>query len=110
MFCVDAAPVAGQHPQDTLEDIARRAGLRDLAFQYEPTAAAFDYESQITRDELVPVVDIGGGTSDFTLIRVGPARPPLAARTDHLLATGRVPIGAPHFHTARALTPTTAVR
>lgn len=103
VFFVDDDPVADQRAQDTLEDIARQAGLRDIAFQYEPIAAAFDYESQISREELVLVVDIGGGTSDFTLIRVGPERSSRAERRDDILASGGVHIGGTDFDKSLSL-------
>ncbi len=103
VFFVDDDPLADQRAQDTLEDIARRAGLREIAFQFEPIAAAFDYESQIAREELVLVVDIGGGTSDFTLIRVGPERAGRAERRDDILASGGVHIGGTDFDKALSL-------
>lgn len=103
VFFVDDDAAADQRAQDTLEDIARRAGLRDIAFQYEPIAAAFDYESQILREELVLVVDIGGGTSDFTLIRVGPERAKRVERRGDILATSGVHIGGTDFDKALSL-------
>ncbi|MDB5869471.1 MAG: putative heat shock protein [Polaromonas sp.] len=103
VFFVDDNPVADRRAQDTLEDIARHAGLREIAFQYEPIAAAFDYESQISREELVLVVDIGGGTSDFTLIRVGPERARRTERHDDILASGGVHIGGTDFDRALSL-------
>jgi hypothetical chaperone protein len=103
VFFIDDDAKADQRAQDTLEDIARQAGLRDIAFQYEPIAAAFDYESQISREELVLVVDIGGGTSDFTLIRVGPERARRAERRDDILASGGVHIGGTDFDKSLSL-------
>ena len=103
VFFVDDDARADQRAQDTLEEIARKTGLRDIAFQYEPIAAAFDYESQISREELVLVVDIGGGTSDFTLIRVGPERAGRAERRDDILASGGVHIGGTDFDKALSL-------
>ena len=103
VFFVDDDAAADQRAQDTLEDIGRRAGLRDIAFQYEPIAAAFDYESQIFREELVLVVDIGGGTSDFTLIRVGPERAKRVERRGDILATSGVHIGGTDFDKALSL-------
>ncbi len=50
------------------------AGFREVEFQYEPIAAAFDHEQGVAREEKVLVADIGGGTSDFSLVRVGPER------------------------------------
>ena len=103
VFFVDGDPAADQRAQDTLQDIAHRAGMRHIAFQYEPIAAAFDYESQVVREELVLVVDIGGGTSDFTLIRVGPERVRRAERRDDILANGGVHIGGTDFDKALSL-------
>lgn len=57
-----------------LQEIANRVGFKEVSFTYEPIAAAYDYELGVTREELVLVADIGGGTSDFTLIRIGPER------------------------------------
>jgi hypothetical chaperone protein len=71
---IDDNPVHDQLAQDTLEQIARSVGYKDVAFQFEPIAAAFDYESQISREELVLIADIGGGTSDFSLLRLSPQR------------------------------------
>ena len=48
------------------------AGFEDIVFEYEPVAAAYYYESRLDHDELVLIADFGGGTSDFSLIRVGP--------------------------------------
>ena len=54
-------------------DIAiRRAGWTDVAFEYEPVAAAYDYALRITRDEAVLIADFGGGTSDFSVLRLKP--------------------------------------
>ena len=104
VFFVDGDRAADQRAQDTLEGVARQAGLRHIAFQYEPIAAAFAYESQTVREELVLVVDIGGGTSDFTLIRVGPERARQADRRADILASGGVHIGGTDFDKALNLT------
>ena len=83
--------------EQTLADVARAVGFKDIAFQYEPIAAAFDYESQISREELVLIADIGGGTSDFSLVRLAPERSTRADRRDDILATGGVHIGGTDF-------------
>jgi hypothetical chaperone protein len=49
------------------------AGFEEIAFEYEPVAAAYHYESLLDHDELVIIGDFGGGTSDFSLLRVGPS-------------------------------------
>ncbi|MBC7376724.1 MAG: Hsp70 family protein [Burkholderiaceae bacterium] len=97
VFFVDDDPKADRQAQDTLAGIARSVGLKDIAFQYEPIAAAFDYESQISREELVLVVDIGGGTSDFCLVRLSPDRATRVERRDDILASGGVHIGGTDF-------------
>ncbi len=54
-------------------DVAiRRAGWDDIVFEYEPIAAAYDYASRIPREEIVLIGDFGGGTSDFSLVRLRP--------------------------------------
>lgn len=56
-----------------LREAALRAGFRDVAFQYEPMAAALEYEQRLRREEDILVVDIGGGTTDVSFVRVGGA-------------------------------------
>ncbi|AXE31852.1 heat-shock protein [Chromobacterium phragmitis] len=97
VYFVDDNPQADKLAQDTLADIARQVGFKDISFQLEPIAAAFDYESNIQKEELVLIVDIGGGTSDFTLIRLSPERRSHAERRDDILATGGVHIGGTDF-------------
>ncbi len=53
---------------------ARDAGFEETAFLFEPMAAAFDYEQTLDREQCVLVVDIGGGTTDCSFVRVGPQR------------------------------------
>ena len=97
VFFVDDDPAADRLAEDTLAEVARAVGFQEIGFQYEPIAAAFDYESQIGREELVLVADVGGGTSDFSLVRLGPARAGRAERRDDILATGGVHIGGTDF-------------
>lgn len=94
---IDDDATADQLAEDTLAGIARSVGFRNVAFQYEPIAAAFEYEAQIDREELVLIADIGGGTSDFTLVRLGPERVARAERAADILATGGVHIGGTDF-------------
>lgn len=56
-----------------LEVAAKRAGFKSVEFLYEPVAAGFDYEKQMTNDKKVLVVDIGGGTSDCAMLCMGPS-------------------------------------
>ena len=48
------------------------AGWERVEFEIEPVAAAFAYESSLDHDELILIGDFGGGTSDFSLLHVGP--------------------------------------
>lgn len=97
VFFVDDDPAADQEAQNTLVAVAHKLGFKDVSFQYEPIAAAFDYESNLDREELVLIVDIGGGTSDFSLVRLAPERHHLADRQGDILATGGVHIGGTDF-------------
>ncbi|MBA1230396.1 Hsp70 family protein [Pseudomonas viridiflava] len=94
---VDDDAQADQEAEDTLAEVARKIGFKDVSFQFEPIAAAFDYESTITQEELVLIVDIGGGTSDFSLVRLSPERREHEDRQDDILATGGVHIGGTDF-------------
>lgn len=94
---VDDDQAADQEAEDTLAEVAKKIGFKDVSFQYEPIAAAFDYESSIQGEELVLIVDIGGGTSDFSLVRLAPERHMLDDRHTDILATGGVHIGGTDF-------------
>ncbi|KAF7786779.1 putative chaperone protein [Pseudoalteromonas rubra] len=75
---------------DILTTAAKRAGFKDVAFLYEPLAAGIDYESRLTQDQKVLVVDIGGGTSDCSFVQMGPDFRAKADRSDDFLAhTGK---------------------
>lgn len=104
VFFVDDDPEADREAQDTLVAVAHKLGFKDVSFQYEPIAAAFDYEREIQREELVLIVDIGGGTSDFSLVRLSPARRDVADRQGDILATGGVHIGGTDFDKQLSLT------
>src|SRR5215813_4353638 len=59
---------------ERLRAAAELAGFSEVTFEFEPVAAAYQYETQLDHDELVLIGDFGGGTSDFTLARLGPSR------------------------------------
>ncbi len=81
----------------SLRQAAENAGLGEVSFQYEPIAAAFDFERRVTRESLVLIVDIGGGTSDFTVVRLGPERMGHPDRAGDVLATTGVHIGGTDY-------------
>ncbi len=87
VFFVDDDAERDAKAQAALESAARSVGFVDVQFQYEPIAAALDYEQQATKEQTVLVADIGGGTSDFSLVRVGPERRVRSERRDDILAS-----------------------
>ncbi len=96
---VDGDDAADAKAQSVLEGIAGAVGFKHVAFEYEPIAAAYHYEETVSREEIVLVADIGGGTSDFTVIRIGPQHRGKAERRDDILANGGVRIGGTDFDT-----------
>ncbi len=69
------------YSEGRLRQAFRLAGFQSVEFEMEPVAAAHFYESTLDHDELILIGDFGGGTSDFSLIHVGPS----------VLARGRQP-------------------
>ena len=83
--------------ETSLRQAAEAVGFEDVSFQLEPIAAALDYERRLTQDSTVLVVDLGGGTSDFTVVRLGPERMQQADRSADILATTGVHIGGTDY-------------
>ena len=71
------------------------AGFSEVVFELEPIAAALRYATRLDHEELLLVADFGGGTSDFSLVRVGPHIGP--GETRAVLATGGLAIGGDSF-------------
>lgn len=90
---VDDDPAGDAAAQDTLAAIARSHGFDHVGFQYEPIAAALDFEQRCTAETLVLIVDIGGGTSDFSVVRVSPDRARQADRADDILGNHGIRLG-----------------
>ncbi len=57
---------------ERLRHAFKLAGYERVEFEMEPVAAAYAYESTLNHDELIMIGDFGGGTSDFSLLHVGP--------------------------------------
>lgn len=89
--------------QTELKSIALSAGFKNIEFQYEPIAAAFAHEKLIPGEKLACVVDIGGGTSDFTVIKIGQSLMSKTDRKNDILASTGVRIGGNDFDKALAL-------
>ena len=94
---VDDDAARDAQAEASLRQAAETVGFKDIAFQLEPIAAALDYEQRLTRETTVLVADIGGGTSDFTVVRLGPALMHKPNRADDVLATTGVHIGGTDF-------------
>ncbi len=94
---VDDDPAADAAAEAALSEIARSLGFTDVAFQFEPIAAALHYEQSVRAEELVLIVDIGGGTSDVSIVRVSPARAQTADRSGDILANDGIRLGGTDF-------------
>ena len=97
VYFVDDDPARDARAQDALEAAARAVGFEDVRFQFEPLAAAFDHEARIEAEQRVLVADIGGGTSDFSVVRVGPDRQGRPDRRDDVLAHHGVHVAGTDF-------------
>lgn len=83
--------------QEELEKIAHKIGFKNVKFQYEPIAAAFAHEAQIAGEKLACVIDVGGGTSDFTVIRLGASHRLKSDRSKDILGSSGVRTGGNDF-------------
>lgn len=100
---VNNDPDGDRSAEESLRRIALSVGFREVSFQFEPVAAALDYERRISREALVLVADIGGGTSDFTLLRLSPVRRGAEERTSDILANGGLRLGGTDFDTSLSM-------
>ena len=80
---------------DRMRAAMKAAGFSEVVFEFEPIAAALTYAERLDHEELILVADFGGGTSDFSLLRVGPKLVPGDASA--ILATGGVGLGGDSF-------------
>lgn len=97
VFFVDGDAEADRTARDQLEAAARAEGFRHVEFQFEPVAAALHFERRIDAEALALVVDIGGGTSDFSVLRLSPERARATDRRDDILSTSGVHVGGTDF-------------
>ena len=100
VFFVDDNPERDAKAQAVLESAAHAIGFEEVAFQFEPIAAALDYESRISAEKIVLVADIGGGTSDFSIVRTSPTRHLQTARQADILGNYGVHIAGTDFDRA----------
>jgi len=99
-------PVHFSNPTDMARDAfaasrllaaMRLAGFDEVSFEYEPVAAAYAYEARLERDERILIGDFGGGTSDFTIVRVGPGIRRRGRRPSDIIGTDGVAIAGDAF-------------
>ena len=88
---------------NVLTNAAKRVGFKDVEFQFEPVAAGFEYEASLSQETKVLVVDIGGGTTDCSMLLMGPEFRDSTDRTAHLLSHSGVRIGGNDFDIQLAL-------
>jgi len=86
---------------ERLRRAAQLAGFFDIQFQFEPVAAGLAYEATLEKPELAFIADLGGGTSDFTVMRLGAGT--RGDRREDILASGGVQVAGDSFN-ARVMT------
>ena len=94
---------SNQQAINVLTNAAKRIGFKDVEFQFEPVAAGFEFEASLSKETRVLVVDIGGGTSDCSMLLMGPELSNNDDRTQHLLAHSGVRIAGNDFDIQLAL-------
>ncbi|MDJ1472101.1 Hsp70 family protein [Xanthocytophaga flava] len=94
---VDNDLEADKRAEAELREVARSLGFAHIDFQFEPIAAAFAHEVKLSGEKLAIVVDLGGGTSDFTVIRLSNQYVHKTDRASDILANTGVRIGGNDF-------------
>jgi len=89
--------ILDKQAEKKLESAANKIGFKNVAFQYEPIAAALAYESKITKEELILVADIGGGTTDYSIIKVGGKSRHKLDRKEDILSNYGIYVGGNNF-------------
>jgi len=64
-------PLVNKRALELMHNAAEDAGFKHVEFQYEPVAAAYDYEQSLNKEQTTLVVDVGGGTTDMVMMRLG---------------------------------------
>ena len=76
-----------------LRDASNAAGFKNIEFMIEPIAAGLNYERNISKDLNVLILDIGGGTTDVSMIKLGPSYITLLDRTTSVMGSAGHRIG-----------------
>ncbi len=97
-------PIEDNAAEKCLEKICHGLGFKNVSFQYEPIAAALHYEQTIQSEELTLVADLGGGTSDFSVVRLSPDSAKKTDRTSDILSNDSVHVAGTDLDKATAYT------
>jgi hypothetical chaperone protein len=94
----DSDPALDRTAEEILRRSAQSAGFKQVEVELEPVAAGIEFETHLEREMIGVVVDIGGGTSDFSVIRLTPAAKHRGiADRSRILSVGGVHIGGTDF-------------
>jgi len=96
-FSVERTKAANEFALSRLLEAVRASGFEEVIFEYEPVAAAYSYEQTAQRDELILVGDFGGGTSDFSILPVGPGMRASTSQSREILGNDGVAIAGDAF-------------
>jgi hypothetical chaperone protein len=88
---------AGSRPDEALArrryDAMFESFGTEIRYVYEPLGAAFSFASRLAEPATVLVADFGGGTSDFSIVRMGPPDPDARGTTHRCVPLGHAGIG-----------------
>jgi hypothetical chaperone protein len=96
-FSIERSDAANELALGRLREAIEASGFDEVVFEYEPVAAAYSYEQTVQRDELILVGDFGGGTSDFSILPVGPGARGSGPRARQILGNDGVAIAGDAF-------------
>ena len=88
-----AGVVGEEQAERVLREAANAAGFEAVEFLFEPIAAALDYERVLNEDKILLVLDVGGGTTDCSMIRVGPRCRDRIDRESDILGSDGIRLG-----------------
>ncbi len=90
---------AGYNPDENLalkryREVFETIGIPDISFVQEPVAAAFTFARRLTQPATVLIADFGGGTTDFSVLRL---QPPKSHAPHDVLGVGGIGIAGDQF-------------
>ncbi|OQX94071.1 MAG: hypothetical protein B6I23_02460 [Rickettsiaceae bacterium 4572_127] len=97
VFFVDNNEKKDKEAEEQLRKIAEKVGFKNISFYYEPLSASLQYEQTISQEEIALIVDIGGGTADFSIVRLH------SKNNKKILANSGVHIGGTDIDTVISL-------